>query len=205
MLVYVLNKHSEPLMPCNPRKARLLLKEKKAKVVKRTPFTIQLLYASSGYKQAVSLGVDAGTKHIGLSATTEKNVLFEAKVLLRTDIVNLLSSRRSLRSARRNRKTRYRKPRYLNRKKPSGWLAPSVQHKVDSHIKMINQMYQILPIKRLTIEVAQFDTQLLKNPEIRGVEYQQGEQLGFWNTRSMYCSETSTLANAVKERAKTRF
>jgi hypothetical protein len=76
MLVYVLNKHSEPLMPCNPRKARLLLKEKRAKVVKRTPFTIQLLYASAGYKQAVSLGVDAGTKHIGLSATTEKNVCY---------------------------------------------------------------------------------------------------------------------------------
>ena len=80
MLVYVLNKHGDPLMPCKPRKARKLLKEKKAKVVKRSPFTIQLLYGSSGYKQDVSLGVDAGTKHIGLSATTEKNVLFEADV-----------------------------------------------------------------------------------------------------------------------------
>ena len=94
MLVYVLNKHGEPLMPCKPRKARLLLKEKRAKVVKRTPFTIQLLYGSSGYKQEVSIGVDAGTKHIGISATTEKNVLFEAEVLLRTDIVDLLSTRR---------------------------------------------------------------------------------------------------------------
>jgi hypothetical protein len=202
MLVYVLNKHSEPLMPCNPRKARLLLKEKRAKVVKRTPFTIQLLYASAGYKQAVSLGVDAGTKHIGLSATTEKNVLFEAEVLLRTDIVDLLSTRRSLRSARRNRKTRYRKPRYLNRKKPSGWLAPSVQHKVDSHIKMINKIYQILPVKRLTIEVAQFDTQLLKNPEIRGVEYQQGEQMGFWNTREYVLFRDKHTCGRCKGKSK---
>lgn len=183
LLVYVLNKQGDPLMPCKPRKARNLLKEKKAKVVERSPFTIQLLYGSSGYKQDVSLGVDAGTKHIGLSATTEKNVLFEADVQLRTDIVQLLSSRRELRSARRNRKTRYRKPRFLNRKKPKGWLAPSVQHKVDSHIKMIDKIYKILPIKQLTIEVAQFDTQLLKNPEIQGKEYQQGVQMGFWNTR----------------------
>ncbi len=183
MLVYVLNKRSEPLMPCKPRKARLLLKAEKAKVVKRTPFTIQLLFGSSGYKQDVSLGVDAGTKYIGLSATTKKEVLFEADVQLRTDIVQLLSSRKELRSTRRSRKTRYRKPRFLNRTKPKGWLAPSVQHKVDSHIKMIDKIYQILPIKHLTIEVAQFDTQLLKNPEIQGKEYQQGEQIGFWNTR----------------------
>lgn len=183
MFVYVLNKHGEALMPCKPRKARLLLKEKKAKVVKRTPFTIQLLYGSSGYNQVVSLGVDAGTKHIGLSATTEKQVLFEADVGLRTDIVKLLSIRREMRAARRSRKTRYRKARFLNRKRPKGWLAPSVQHKVESHVKMMNKVYQILPIKRLTIEVAQFDTQLLKNPPIQGKQYQQGEQMGFWNTR----------------------
>ena len=65
MFVYVLNKHGKPLMPCKPRKARILLKEKKAKVVNRTPFTIQLLYGSSGYKQPINLGVDAGSKYIG--------------------------------------------------------------------------------------------------------------------------------------------
>lgn len=183
MFVYVLNQHGEPLMPCKPRKARKLLEQGKAKVVKRTPFTIKLHYGSSGYRQEISLGIDAGTKHIGVSATTEHQVLFEGEVKLRTDIQELLASRRSLRSARRSRKTRYRQPRFLNRKKPKGWLAPSVQHKVDSHTKIIQLLHTILPIHHMSIEVAQFDTQLLKSPDIQGVGYQQGEQMGFWNTR----------------------
>src|SRR5713226_9198715 len=115
VFVYVLTCHRQPLMPCQPRKARLLLKEGKAKVVKMVPFTIQLLYGSSGYKQEVSLGVDAGTQHIGVSATTEQKVLFEAEVLPRGDIQALLATRRQFRRARRSRKTRYRKCRCLNR------------------------------------------------------------------------------------------
>ena len=95
----------------------------------------------------------------------------------------LLATRREFRRSRRHRKTRYRQPRFLNRKKPNGWLAPSVQHKVNSHLKLVNLVYSILPITSLTVEVAQFDTQLLKNPYIEGEQYQQGDQLGFWNTR----------------------
>src|SRR2546430_17300811 len=102
LFVYIVNCHGEPLMPCHPRKARLLLKEGKAKVVKMVPFTLQLLYGSSGYKQAVSLGIDAGTHHIGVSATSEQSVLFEAEVLPRTDIGELLATRRQSRRARRN-------------------------------------------------------------------------------------------------------
>lgn len=183
MFVYVINRHGKPLMPCTPRKARILLKKQKAKVVKRTPFTIQLLYGSSGYRQPVSLGVDAGTKHIGLSATTETRVLFEGDVQLRADIPQLLATRLQFRRSRRSRTTRYRKVRFLNRKKPKGWLAPSVQHKVDSHLKVVQLVHQILPVAKITVEVAQFDTQLLKNPSIKGEEYQQGEQMGFWNVR----------------------
>jgi len=147
------------------------------------PFTIQLLYGSSGYTQEVFLGVDAGTQHIGVSATTEKSVLFEAEVKPRTDIQELLAARKQFRSARRNRKIRYRQARFLNRKKPEGWLAPSVQHKVDAHLKAIRLVHKLLPISRTTIEVAQFDLQQIKNPDINGVEYQQGPQLGFWNVR----------------------
>ena len=183
MFVYVINKHGNPLMPCSPRKARILLKNKKAKVVKRTPFTIQLLYGSSGYKQPISLGVDTGTKHVGLSATTKNQVLLEAEVQLRTDIQELLATRRQFRRSRRNRNTRYRKARFLNRKKPNGWLAPSIQHKVDSHIKLVKWVHSLLPITHITVEVAQFDTQKIKNPDIQGAAYQQGEQLGFWNVR----------------------
>lgn len=170
-------------MPCSPRKARKLLKGQKAKVIKRTPFTIQLLYGSSGYKQEISLGIDAGTKHIGISATTEKKVLFEAEVILRSDIVDLLSTKREFRRARRNRKTRYRQPRFLNRRRKEGWLAPSVQNRIDTHLKVVDKIHYLLPIKDLTIEVAQFDIQKIKNPEIEGAGYQQGDQLGFWNVR----------------------
>ena len=183
MFIYVLNCHGQPLMPCQPRKARLLLKAGKAKVVRMVPFTIQLLYGSSGYKQEVSLGIDAGTQHIGVSATTAKAVLFEAAVKLRPNIPELLATRQQFRRARRNRKTRYRKARFDNRRRSEGWLAPSVQHKVDVHLKTIKRMHQLLPVSKTTIEVAQFDIQKFTNPEIEGKEYQQGPQLGFWNVR----------------------
>ena len=127
------------LMPCKPRKARLLLKEGKAKVINRTPFIIQLLYGSSGYTQQVNLGVDAGSKYIGLSATTEQRELFKATVELRQDIPKLLESRRSLRRSRRTRKLRYRPARFNNRGK-KGKLAPSIQHKIDSHLTIIKKV-----------------------------------------------------------------
>ena len=159
------------------------MKEQKAKVVKRTPFTIQLLYGSSGYKQNISLGIDAGSKTVGLSATTENKELFSAEVKLRTDIVDLLSTRRTLRRSRRNRKTRYRKARFLNKKKPKGWLAPSIKNKIDTHIKVVKMVYDILPITKIIVEVAQFDIHKINNPDIKGEEYQEGEQLGFYNVR----------------------
>lgn len=183
MLVYVLNKDKKPLMPCTAVKARILLKQGKAKVIQKEPFTIQLLYGSSGYKQDITLGVDAGAKHIGLSATTEKKELYSADVELRTDIVNLLSTRRELRRSRRNRKTRYRKPRFNNRKIPDGWLAPSIQNRINAHLSVIGKVHQILPITAVIVETASFDIQKIRNPEIQGAEYQQGEQLGFENVR----------------------
>ncbi len=183
MFVYVLNCHGQPLMPCHPRKARLLFKEGKAKVVKMIPFTIQLLYGSSGYEQEVSLGIDAGTHHIGVSATSGKRVLFEAEVLPRTDIQALLATRRQFRRQRRKRKTRYRETRFLNRRRPDGWLAPSIQHQVDCHLKTIRLVHKILPVQRTVLEVAQFDLQKIRTPEIEGKEYQEGPQLGFWNVR----------------------
>jgi RRXRR protein/HNH endonuclease len=183
MFVFILNCLGEPLMPCKPRKARLLLKSGKAKVVKMVPFTLQLFYGSAGYKQEVSLGVDAGTRHIGVSATTEHMVLFEAEVKPRTDIQELLATRRQFRRARRSRKTRYRPGRFLNRKKPKGWLAPSVQHRVDAHLKTITMVRRFLPVSKTIIEVAQFDLQKIQHPEIEGKQYQEGPQLGFWNVR----------------------
>jgi len=182
MLVYVLNKHGRQLMPTTPVKARILLKNGKARVVKRTPFTIQLIYGSSGYTQPVSLGMDAGSENVGLSAVSSKKELFAAQAQLRTDIVRLLSEKRQYRRTRRNRLW-YRKPRFLNRAKPAGWLAPIIQHKLDSHIKLIQKAKSILPITNINIEVGAFDIQKIKNPDISGTDYQNGDQKGFWNVR----------------------
>lgn len=187
MRVYVLNMRGEPLMPTTPRKTRILLKKNKAKVIKRTPFTIQLKYATGEARQEITLGVDAGSKTIGLSADTEDEELYVSEVTLRTDIVDLLSGKRGYRRTRRNR-LRYRKPRFANRKKDEGWLAPSVRHKVDSHLKIIAEMYKILPVSKIIVEVASFDIQKIKNPAIQGEGYQQGEQLGFWNVREYVLS-----------------
>ena len=183
-MVYVLDKDGKPLMPTvRHGKVRRLLRDEKAHVVRLQPFTIQLDYESTTYKQEVSLGVDAGSVHIGVSATTEKRELFAAEVVLRTDIVKKLASRLELRRGRRFRKTRYRKPRFDNRRRKEGWLAPSVRNKVESHLKVIRLVHSLLPVTKTTIEVAQFDAQKIKNDAIQGVEYQQGEQMGFWNVR----------------------
>ena len=184
MLVYVLNKDGQPLMPTERcGKVRRLLRDGKARVVKRCPFTIQLLSETTDQTQPVTLGVDAGSKHIGLSATTEDRVLYEADVEIRNDIVDLLSTRREQRRARRNRKTRYRAPRFDNRRRPEGWLAPSVRHKVDTHLRVIENVHRFLPITKIIIETASFDMQKIKNPTVSGTDYQQGDQLGFWNVR----------------------
>lgn len=183
MFVYVLNKHGKPLMPCKPRKARILLKKKKAKVVNRTPFTIQLLYGSSGYRQPINLGVDAGSKYIGLSATTMDKELFKATVELRQDISKLLESRRSQRRNRRS-KLWYRKPRFLNRRNRKGKVAPSVQNKIDCHLTIIRKVCSMLPVVNIIVETAEFDPHKLKNPNVSGKEYQDGGQKDFYNVKS---------------------
>ena len=202
-MVYVLNINGQPLMPTsNHAKVRTLLKSKKAKVIKRCPFTIQLQYETDNYIQPVTLGIDAGSKHVGLSATTENKVLYEADVELRNDIVDLLSSRRELRGSRRHRKTRYRKPRFNNRKKGKGWLAPSVKNKIDTHLTVIRKVHEILPVIKIIVEVASFDIQKIKNPDIREKEYQQGEQLGFWNVREYVLSRDDHKCQCCKGKSK---
>ena len=204
-MVYVLNSNEQPLMPTKRYgKVRRLLKSNKAKVINRCPFTIQLMYESTTHTQPVSLGVDAGSKTIGLSATTKDKVLYEAEVALRNDIVDLLSTRRQNRRTRRNRKTRYRQPRFNNRahSKNKGWLAPSVQQKVDTHLKVVENVYKILPISKIVVEVASFDIQKIKNPDIEGINYQQGEQLGFWNVREYVLFRDGYTCQCCKGKSK---
>ncbi|MCP4344789.1 MAG: paclitaxel/taxanoid biosynthesis susceptibility protein TS1 [Desulfobacterales bacterium] len=182
MLVFVLNKSGIPLMPCRPGKARRLLKTGKAEVVRREPFTIQLLYGSSGYRQPVTLGIDAGYENVGFSAVTEKNELISGEVKLLHGISERLKERAMYRTQRRNR-LRYRKSRFDNRTRPDGWLAPSVQHKAESHIKIADLIKKVLPVTQVVVEVANFDIQRIRNPQIQGKDYQNGEQTGYWNLR----------------------
>lgn len=202
MFVYVLNKHGKPLMPCKPRKARILLRDKKAKVVNRTPFTIQLLYGSSGYKQPINLGVDAGSKYIGLSATTMDKELFKATVELRQDISKLLESRRSQRRNRRS-KLWYRKPRFLNRRNRKGKVAPSVQNKIDCHLTIIRKVCSMLPVVNIIVETAEFDLHKLMNPEVSGKGYQEGDAAGFYNVKAAVLSRDNyTCQRCGKKNSK---
>ena len=184
-MVYVINKQGTPLMPTERfGKVRRMLKNSLAHVVRRIPFTIQLDYETTDFTQPVTLGIDAGSKHIGVSATTKEKELYAADVELRNDIVEKLSTRREQRRTRRNR-LRYRKPRFDNRvsSKNKGWLAPSVENKIHTHMSVVKNVYKILPVSNIVVETASFDMQKIKHPDIQGEEYQQGGQLGFWNVR----------------------
>jgi len=208
-VVYVLNRNGQPLMPTSRYgKIRHLLKENRAKVIKKCPFTIQLLYENTNFTQDITLGVDAGSKHIGMSASTDTKELFSSEVLLRTDITDNLSTRRANRRTRRSR-LRYRKCRFLNRvhAKKKGWLAPTIQCKIDTHLKVIADVYNILPVTKLIVEVASFDTQLLRATENKlakpqGKDYQQGEQLSSWNVREYVLSRDNHTCQCCKGKSK---
>lgn len=182
-MVYVISKSGKPLMPTNRHgKVRILLKNKLAKVVQNKPFTIQLLYDTKEYTQPVRLGIDSGYTYIGYSAVTENEELIAGEVELLSGQSERLKEKAMYRRNRRQR-LRHRKPRFDNRKVAKGWLAPSIQHKYDSHIRFIDKLKKILPIAQITVEVANFDTHKLKNPEVTGTDYQNGEQKGFFNLR----------------------
>jgi len=197
--VPVLNMRGEPLMPTTPRKARKILEAGKAEVVSRNPFVIQLLYPTGEAKQEIVLGIDAGYSKIGYSAKTASSELIAGELELRNNIKKLLETRSAYRRGRRNRKW-YREPRFDNRNREEGWLAPSLEHKLQTHIRLIDRVKRILPITKIVVEVASFDTQKMQNPEITGVEYQQGELQGYeireylldkWGRKCAYCGETN--------------
>jgi hypothetical protein len=202
MQVYVLNHKERPLMPCSPRRARVLLKEGKARVVKQAPFTIAWTVPTRSYVQPVTLGADSGYSHVGISAVTDKKEVYAADVTLRNDMVKLNSERRQYRRGRRQRHTWYRKPRFDNRRKPEGWLAPSIQNKLDAQVKIIKKVGDILPISKVIVEVAAFDIQKIKNPDIEGVGYQNGVQKGFWNVREYVLHRDDHTCQHCKGKSK---
>ncbi|MEQ9553129.1 MAG: RNA-guided endonuclease IscB [Coleofasciculus sp. G3-WIS-01] len=197
MRVFVISQNQEPLNSCHPAKARKLLSSGRAAVWKRYPFTIIL-------KQEVKkpivtehrLKIDPGSRVTGLAILEGNRVAFAAELSHRGIAIQLaLSSRSAIRRSRRNRHTRYRRPRF-NRKRPAGWLAPSLQHRVDTTLTWVNRLRKLAPISSISIELVRFDTQRLNNPEITGIEYQQGELFGYevreylldkWNRKCAYC------------------
>ncbi len=184
-MVYVIAKDGTPLMPTERHgKVKWLLRKKKAKVESACPFTIRLLYEpETRHVQPVTLGVDTGYSTAVYSASTEQKRLFEAEEEMRTDIPQLMTERSEKRGARRSRKTRHRKPRFDNRRRKAGWLPPSLEEKLTAHQNTVRIISSFLPVSRIVIETAAFDIQKIRNPDIDGEEYQQGEQMGFWNAR----------------------
>lgn len=194
MLVYVLKQNGQPFMPtARFGKIRRLLKAKKAKVVRREPFTIKLLYEpETDVVQECYCGVDTGSRHIGVAVVSNDKVLYQSQTELRSDIKRKMDARRACRRNRRSRKTRYRKSRFLNRGNSikSDRLPPSIKHKVQAHIDEIEFCKKILPISdsNLIVEVSQFDTALIKVPsliseKVKHWGYQQGFNYGYSSRR----------------------
>ncbi|WP_290705390.1 RNA-guided endonuclease IscB [Ferroplasma sp. Type II] len=187
------------MIPCKPAKARHLLSDRKARVISSNPFTIQLLWHCEENVETITLGIDSGYKHIGFSAVTDNKELISGEVVIRTDIPKLNEEKAMYRRKKRN-KLWYRKPRFMNRgNNKEGWFAPSIEHKLETHIRLIEKLKRILPVSNTVIEVASFDTQKMKNPEISGIEYQQGELQGYeireyllekFHHICVYCSKT---------------
>ena len=185
MAVFVLGKNQKPLMPCSEKRARLLLERGRAVVHKRYPFTIRLKDRTRGDTQEMHLGIDPGSKTTGLALMRESDD-GQRHVLCLFDLIHrgfqikkALEQRRGFRRRRRSKNLRYRKPRFDNRTRPKGWLPPSLQHRVDTVMAWVERFSKLAPITSISQELVRFDTQKLDNPEISGVEYQQGTLLGY--------------------------
>ncbi len=189
-LVYVLNPEGQPLMPCVPAIARLLLKEGKAKVMRRTPFTIKLLVPPTHeYTQPFTLGVDTGSAVVGSAVADDfGKIVYLSEVELRHNIAATMKERASKRRNRRQRKNRYRQPRWRNRRHSMRIerFSPTMRSKIEGHLREIRFVQAILPITSIILETGTFDPHALKNPEVLQKKwlYQQGINYGFANTKA---------------------
>jgi 5-methylcytosine-specific restriction endonuclease McrA len=195
--IFVLDAKKRPLNPIRPGMARKLLTTGKASVFRRYPFTIILKLEVTATPEPITLKIDPGSQTTGIALLQGEKVIWGAELTHRGQAIKAsLQSRRSLRRARRNRHTRYRQARFLNRKRPKGWLAPSLQHRVEATLCWVNRLIKLAPISSIVQELVRFDLQQLENPEISGIEYQQGELLGYevreyllnkWDRKCAYC------------------
>ncbi len=203
----VLDAEKRPLSPCHPAVSRKLLKEGKAAVYRRYPFTIILKRAVPDAEvQPIRMKVDPGSKTTGIALVQENQsgdvVVWAGELTHRgQQIKNALEKRSAIRKSRRNRKTRYRKARFQNRTRLKGWLAPSLKSRVDNIQSWFSKLYRLSNIESISMELVRFDMQLMQNAEISGVEYQQGELAGYevreyllnkWNRTCAYCGAKDT-------------
>lgn len=206
-MVYVLNVNNEPLMPCNNTIARLLLKQGKAKVKFRTPFTIKLTYEATNYRQELTHGVDTGSAYIGSAVVSKKQeVIYVSQIEIRNDITDKMKHRSIYRRNRRYRKARYRKARWRNRKNSikKDRFSSTMISKINSHLKEINFVKSILPISKLILETATFDTCALKNPSVLNNKwlYQRGVNYGYANTKSYVLTRDNYTCQQCKGKLK---
>jgi len=196
-LVFVLDTNRRPVNPCKPGVARSLLNAGKAAVFRQYPFTIILKKAVDAPVEPCTLKIDPGSKTTGFAILQGNAVIFAAELTHRgAAIKQSLESRRALRRGRRSRHTRYRPARFLNRTRPEGWLATSLQHRVETTMTWVHRFIKLCPIGSIVQELVRFDLQQMENPEISGIEYQQGELLGYevreyllnkWDRKCTYC------------------
>ena len=209
-MVYVISKENKPLMPCSNAIARLLLKQGKAKVKRREPFTIKLTFETTNYTQDLTLGVDTGSGTIGTAVSKNNgDIIYMSEVIVRNDITDKMTQRAKYRRNRRNRKTRYRKARWLNRANSirTNRFSPTMQSKLHSHVKEIKYIKSILPITTLVLETGQFDTHLMKNttlanPKVRHWGYQKGVNYGFENTKAMVLNRDNYTCQCCRGKHK---
>jgi hypothetical protein len=195
-MTYVVSEKEKPLMPCCSAIGRILLKQKKAKVISTTPFIIKLNYETTNYKQDLILKIDSGSGKVGSAVSdTKNNVVYMAQTEIRNDVTEKLTQRSKYRRGRRNRNTRYRKPKFDNRKnsKKSNRFSPTMTSKINSHEKEIRAVKKFLPITITIIETGNFDPHALKNPEVlKDLSlYQKGINFGFANTKAFVLDRDS--------------
>jgi hypothetical protein len=209
-VVYVLSPDGVPLMPCSSVIARLLLKDSKAKVIHRTPFTIKLYtQLTPSYTQPLTLGVDTGSSVIGSAvADTHGRVLYLSQVEIRNDIAQTMKQRAVFRRNRRNRKTRYRPARWLNRKnsKRKGRFSPTMRSKIEAHMREIRFVQSLMPIQSIVLETGTFDPHALKNPDVLQHKwlYQRGINYSFANSRAYVLVRDGYRCQQCKGKSKDR-
>lgn len=200
--VFVVDTNKQPLAPVSPGHARLLLKQGRAAVWRRYPFTLMLKYAvAASVPPPLRLKIDPGSKTTGLALVNDESgaVVFAADLAHRgQQIKKSLDTRRGARRGRRQRKTRYRAPRWRNRRRKPGWLPPSLLSRIRNVVTWVERLRRLAPIQAISMELVRFDMQAMETPEISSTQYQQGTLAGYetreyvlekWQRKCAYCGK----------------